>query len=75
MIKGPMSGADGNCLSRSEERKSSPCQGLGNEEGQGCRQTQKQGTEFKAQLCPNVGDLGQRAVFLWASVSSSVKQG
>ena len=27
----------------------------------------------KSQLCPNVGDFGQRVVSLWASVSSSVK--
>lgn len=74
MIKGHVSGTDGNCLRGSEERESpSLLRALGIEGGRAAGRFGARGLGSKSQLCPKVGDLGQRSVSLWASVSSPVK--
>ena len=67
MIKGHMRGTDGNCLSGSEDRS------LGTERCEAAGRLRTGGLGWTPQLCPNMSDLGPRAVSLWASVSSPVK--
>lgn len=47
---------------------------LGTERGRAASRLGANGLESKSQLCPKVGDLGQRTESVWASVSSPVKR-